>query len=149
MPVDLDDLGCETGRGLGPVPSVRPFVAYGRTKNMNAMFVYGLARRLEGTRITVNGVHPGIVKGTGLSRGSRGALKAFGSLMAMNPLMPGPDVGADSPVWLARAPEVDGVTGRFFFERTQVETAPHTRDVARCDRLWDESARLVGLSPAL
>jgi NAD(P)-dependent dehydrogenase (short-subunit alcohol dehydrogenase family) len=72
VPVDLDDLGCATGRGLGRLPSVRPFAAYGRTKNMNAMLVYGLARRLERTRIMVNGVHPGIVKGTGLGRGSRG-----------------------------------------------------------------------------
>ncbi len=149
VPVDLDDLGCETGRGLGLLPSFRPFVAYGRTKNMNAMFVYGLARRLEGTRITVNGVHPGIIKGTGLGRGSRGVLKLFGSLLQLNPFMAGPDAGADTPVWLATSPEVDGVTGRFFVGRTQVLTAPHTTNIARCDRLWDDSARLVGLTPAL
>jgi len=63
--------------------------------------------------------------------------------------MPGADVGAATPVWLATSPEVDGVTGRFFVGRTQVPTAPHTTDVARCDRLWDDSARLVGLTPAL
>lgn len=148
-PVDLDDLGCETGRGLGKVASLRPFVAYGRTKNMNAMFVYALARRLEGRRITVNGVHPGIIKGTGLGRDSRGALKIFGSLLGLDPRLPGPEVGADTPAWLAASPEVDGVTGKFYVKREQVTTAPHTTDVARCDRLWDESARLVGLSPAL
>src|SRR5258705_514142 len=85
-------------------------LAYGRTKNMNAMFVYGLARRLDGTRITVNGVHPGIIKGTGLGRGSRGALRLLGP--AMSPFQPGPDTGADTPVWLATSPEVDGITGR-------------------------------------
>jgi NAD(P)-dependent dehydrogenase (short-subunit alcohol dehydrogenase family) len=149
VPVDLDDLACETGRGLGPVPSLRPFVAYGRTKNMNAMFVYGLARRLAGTSITVNGAHPGIIKGTGLGRGSRGALKIFGSVLQLNPSMPGPDVGADTPAWLATSSDLEGITGQFFFQRKQVSTAPHTTDVMRCDRLWDESARLVGLGSEL
>jgi NAD(P)-dependent dehydrogenase (short-subunit alcohol dehydrogenase family) len=148
VPVDLDDLECRSGRGLGPVPSFRPFAAYGRTKNMNAMFVYGLARRLQGTKITVNGAHPGIIKGTGLGRDSRGALKVFGSVLQWNPFLPGPDAGADTPVWLATSPEVEGVTGRFFVGRKEVRTAPHTTDVARCDRLWDESARLVGLGSA-
>jgi NAD(P)-dependent dehydrogenase (short-subunit alcohol dehydrogenase family) len=147
VPVDLDDLGCASGRGLGPLPSLRPFTCYGRTKNMNAMFVYGLARRLEGTRITVNGAHPGIIKGTGLGRGSRGALRLLGA--ALSPFQPGPDTGADTPVWLATSPEVDGITGRFFVRRTQAATAPHTTDPTRCDRLWEESARLVGLSPTM
>jgi NAD(P)-dependent dehydrogenase (short-subunit alcohol dehydrogenase family) len=144
VPVDLDDLGFETGRGLGPLPSFRPFAAYGRTKNMNAMFVYGLARRLAGTRITVNGVHPGIIKGTGLGRHIRGTLRILDR--ASQPFLAGPDAGADTPAWLATAPEVEGITGRFFVQRKQVTTAPHTTDVARCDRLWDETARLAPLA---
>ena len=56
----------------------------------------------------------------------------------------GPDAGADTPVWLATSPEVDTITGQFFVKRKAVATAPHTTDPARCDRLWDESARLVG-----
>jgi NAD(P)-dependent dehydrogenase (short-subunit alcohol dehydrogenase family) len=149
-PVDLDDLGFQAGRGLGPLPSFRPFVAYARTKNMNAMFVYALARRLEGTNITVNGAHPGIIQRTGLGQGTaRGALRIFSAVLALSPSRPGPDTGADTPVWLATAPEVDGISGRFFVDRRQVATAPHTTDLARCDRLWDESARLVGLASAL
>jgi NAD(P)-dependent dehydrogenase (short-subunit alcohol dehydrogenase family) len=146
-PVDLDDLGFETGRGLGPLPSFRPFAAYGQTKNMNAMFVYGLARRLAGTRITVNGVHPGIIKGTGLGRHSRGTLRVLDR--ALRPFLAGPAAGADTPTWLATAPEAEGITGRFFVRRKQVTTAPHTTDIARCDRLWDETARLAGLTTAL
>ncbi|MEU5879082.1 SDR family NAD(P)-dependent oxidoreductase [Spirillospora sp. NPDC047279] len=144
VPVDVDDLG--SVRGLGPVPSVRPFVLYGRTKNMNAMFVYALARRLDGSA-TVNGAHPGIIKGTGLGRETRGALKAFKILLEAGPRLKGPDAGADTPAWLAASDEVEGVTGRFFVGRTQVDTAPHTTDAARCDRLWEESARLAGLAP--
>ncbi|MEU6714022.1 SDR family NAD(P)-dependent oxidoreductase [Nonomuraea sp. NPDC046802] len=147
VPVDLADLNCRTGRGLGPLPSFRPFTAYARTKNMNTMFVYALARRLGSTRITVNGAHPGIIKGTGLGRDNRGALRLFGA--ALNQVTPGPDTGADTPVWLATSPEVGDVTGRFFVRRKQVPTAPHTTDIDRCDQLWTESARLVGLPPEL
>ncbi|MBO2449633.1 SDR family NAD(P)-dependent oxidoreductase [Actinomadura barringtoniae] len=142
VPVDLDDL---TGRDESWGPDFVPFHLYGRTKNMNAMFVYALARRLSGTRITVNGAHPGIIKGTGLGRNSRGELKAFGERFQRDPAIPGPDTGADTPVWLATASEVEGVTGRFYVERQAVPTAPHTTDETRCDLLWDESAKLVGL----
>ena len=144
-PVDVADLASE--RGLGWPPSMRPFVAYARTKNMNAMFVHALARRLSGTRITVNGVHPGIIRGTGLGRDARGALKLFGA--ALGPFSPGPDAGADTPAWLATSTETEGVSGRFYVRRTAVATAPHTTDAARCDLLWDESARLSGMPSAL
>jgi NAD(P)-dependent dehydrogenase (short-subunit alcohol dehydrogenase family) len=141
VPVDVDDLASE--RGLGWPPSFRPFVAYGRTKNMNAMFVYALARRLAHTNITVNGAHPGIIRDTGLGRDSHGMLRLFAA--ALGPFSPGPERGADTPAWLATAPEVEGVSGRFYVRRTAVPTAGHTTDPARCDALWDESARLTGL----
>ena len=147
-PVDLDDLECRRGRGLGPLPSLRPFVAYGRTKNMNTMFVRAFARRLAGTSITVNGAHPGVVKGTGLGAGTaRGALRLLRLTAQLNPWLGGPDDGADTPAWLATSPDVAGVTGEFFVRRRAVETPSHTTDVARCDRLWHESARLVDVEP--
>lgn len=147
VPVDLDDLQCRDARTLGPLASFRPFAAYGRTKNMNAMFGYALARRLAGTGITVNGGHPGIVMQTGLGRHARGAFGAFTTLL--NPFVPGVDYGADNPCWLATASEVEGVSGRYYVRRKEVTTAPHTTDVARQDRLWDSSAALAGLPVAL
>ncbi len=163
-PVDLDDLLFSDPERLGEPVELRPFFAYGQTKNMNAMFVFELARRLAGTSVTVNGVHPGIISGTGLSRElpGLGALvrEAFrsGSLAPPGPQpgrrtplgwtepddRPAADVGADTPAWLATAQEVEGVSGRFFVDRAAVETAPHTTDVQRCERLWNHSARLVG-----
>jgi NAD(P)-dependent dehydrogenase (short-subunit alcohol dehydrogenase family) len=162
--VDLDDLTFTHPERLGEPAELRPFLAYGRTKAMNAMFVFEFARRLAGTSITVNCVHPGIIAGTGLgdevpgidalvrqasrdgvlrprpqSRG-RGVSQVSGSEDT-----PGPDVGADTPAWLATAPEVEAVTGRFFVDREPVETAPHITDLARCERLWAESAWLTGL----
>ncbi|THV40869.1 SDR family NAD(P)-dependent oxidoreductase [Glycomyces buryatensis] len=145
VPIDVDDLERNTSRGLGAVRSFQPFTAYARTKNMNAMFVYALASRLRGTAITVNGAHPGIIRGTRLGlKHNRGLLRAFGAISQLLFSPGGPEAGADTPTWLATAPELDGVTGQFFVKRKAVATAPHTTDPARCDRLWDESARLVG-----
>jgi NAD(P)-dependent dehydrogenase (short-subunit alcohol dehydrogenase family) len=164
-PVDLDDLTFADPGRLGEPAELRPFFAYGRTKNMNAMFVFALARRLAGTGITVNGAHPGIIAGTGLSREVPGLAElvrqAFrsGNLPPLGPQpggraapgsldpadLPGSDVGADTPAWLATSPDVEGVTGRFFVDRAPVETAPHTTDAERCERLWNDSARLAGL----
>jgi NAD(P)-dependent dehydrogenase (short-subunit alcohol dehydrogenase family) len=164
-PVDLDDLTFAHPERLGEPAELRPFFAYGRTKTMNAMFVFELARRQAGTAITVNCVHPGIIPGTGLSSEVPGLDELVrqasqdGILPSPGPQprgagaprftgsgdLPGPDVGADTPAWLATAPEVEGVTGQFFLDREPVETAPHTTDPARCERLWEASARLTGL----
>lgn len=164
-PVDLDDLTFAHPERLGEPAELRPFFAYGRTKTMNSMIVFELARRLAGTAITVNCVHPGIIGGTGLGREVPGLDAAIaqavrdGVLPQSGPQAgghgappvtgsedpPGPDVGADTPAWLATAAEVEGVTGRFFVDREQVETAPHTTDPERCERLWIASARLAGL----
>ena len=164
-PVDLDDLTFAHPERLGEPAELRPFFAYGRTKSMNAMFVYALARRLAGTEVTINACHPGIIGGTGLSREvpGLGALvrQAFrsGRLPPPGPQPgghgparfaatgdgPGPDVGADTPAWLATSADVEGVTGTFFVDRTPVDTAPHTTDIERCERLWNGSAHLVGL----
>jgi NAD(P)-dependent dehydrogenase (short-subunit alcohol dehydrogenase family) len=166
-PVDLNDLCFAHPERLGEPVELRPFFAYGETKNMNAMFGFQLARRLAGTAITVNGVHPGIISGTGLSSElpGLGALvrEAFRSRALPQPGPqpgrraalswtdpddpPAPEVGADTPAWLATSADIEGVTGRFFVDRTEVQTAPHTTDPERCQRLWNESARLVGLEP--
>ena len=145
-PVDLDDLGFAHPERLGEPVELRPFRAYGRTKNMNAMFVLALARRLAGTGITVNGAHPGIIRGTGLGSEVPGLGALVAETYGLDPSeLPGPDVGADTPAWLSTSPDVEGVSGRFFVDRRAVETASHTTDVDRCDRLWSESARLVDL----
>jgi NAD(P)-dependent dehydrogenase (short-subunit alcohol dehydrogenase family) len=67
-PVDLDDLMFADPERLGEPDGLRPFFAYGRTKSMNAMFVYALARRLGDSGVTINACHPGIIGGTDLSR---------------------------------------------------------------------------------
>lgn len=147
LPVQLDNLTLATGNSIGWLPSFRPFLLYGRTKNMNAMFGYSLARRLADTSITVNGVHPGIIKDTGLGSDARGALRLFAAALSKRQSTPGPEVGADSPGWLATSPDVAEITGKFFYRRQQAPTATHTTDADRCDELWSRSAELVGIMP--
>ena len=150
-PVDLDDLMFADPERLGEPDGLRPFFAYGRTKSMNAMFVYALACRLGDSGVTINACHPGIIGGTGLSREvpRLGALvrEAFrsGKLPPPGPQPgghgsarfagsgdgPGPDVRAGTPTWLATSADMEGVTGCFFVDRAPVETAPHTTDTER------------------
>ncbi|WP_431728312.1 SDR family NAD(P)-dependent oxidoreductase [Verrucosispora sp. TAA-831] len=146
-PVDLDDLHAQNARALGRFSSFRPFAAYARTKNMNTMFVYSLARRMADSGITVNGAHPGIIAQTGLSRDARGLGKMLDTMVNLNPLRKTPDQGADNPVWVATDPSLDGVNGRFFVDRKQVTTPDHTLSVERCEALWERSAELVGMEP--
>lgn len=140
-PVDLDDLEARDERALGPLPSLRPFVAYGRTKNMNVMTAYALAGRLAGSGVTVNAAHPGVIRDTGLGRHATGATRALAAVL--DPFVPGPAAGADTPAWLVISPDVAGVTGRCWVRRRPAATAEHTTDPDRCERPWAESERLV------
>ncbi|WP_324192687.1 SDR family NAD(P)-dependent oxidoreductase [Nocardia transvalensis] len=167
-PVDLDDITNSDPKRLGEHTGLWPYYGYARSKNMNTMFAYALARRLAGTDVTVNVCHPGTIAGTGLGGEAPGLGPVIvqahrdGILPQPGPQpgvgqwehgrsdptqLPGPDVGALTPVWLATAPDVAGVSGRFFVGRAPVETAPHTTDPERCERLWHQTAALVGLAP--
>jgi NAD(P)-dependent dehydrogenase (short-subunit alcohol dehydrogenase family) len=133
----LDDLQSE--RGYGPMG----FGAYGRSKLMNVLFTYELARRLEGTGVTANAMHPGFVaSGFGLNnRGLVAALIRLTQLFARTP-----EQGADTAVYLASSPDVEGMTGQYFADRKAVASSAVSYDVAAQQRLWEISARLVGLS---
>ncbi len=146
VPVDVDDLRFEQPERLGPDPELRPFALYAHTKNMDAMLMYALARRLRDTAITVTGAHPGVIGQTGLTDETPGlAEKLHASYGIDTATMPSPDVGADTPAWLATSSEVEGVTETFFVDRHPVPTADHVSDEARCNRLWKRTAQVVGL----
>lgn len=132
-PVDLDDLQSERRFSSS--------VSYMRSKNMNIMFAYALARRLADRRISVNAAHPGIIR-TGLADNTTGLLRLMTRLAS--PLVPPAEVGADTPVWLATSAEVQG-SGGFYKKRKQVNTAGHTTDQARQDTLWHKTALLAGM----
>ena len=133
-PVDLDDLGFERRfNGLA---------AYGRSKFANILFATECARRLAGTGVTANALHPGLVA---TNMGASMPLPQRIALALLRPFMVSPERGAETPLYLATSPEVEGVTGRYFDRRG--ERAPDARatDPALALALWQRSAEMTGL----
>ena len=120
-----------------------PFDVYSQSKLANVYFTYELARRLEGTGVTANCLHPGVVS-TALFR----HLPPFLGLAVKlaRPLLLTPAQGADTVIYLAAAPEVAGVNGRFFERREAVESSPVSYDGEAARRLWEESEALTAES---
>jgi NAD(P)-dependent dehydrogenase (short-subunit alcohol dehydrogenase family) len=116
--------------------------AYGQAKLAVVLFSYELARRLAGTGITVNALHPGFVA-TNLFRNSGGVVKWLAPLLKL--VAVSPEEGAQTNIYLASAPEVEGVTGRYFAGNKPVRSSDASYDEAVADRLWKISAELTGL----
>jgi retinol dehydrogenase 12 len=115
--------------------------AYAQSKLANVLFTYELARRLAGTGVTANAVHPGFVA-TNFGRQSRGLtaplFRALQGVVAMSP-----EQGAETIIYLATSPEVEGVTGQYFVKRRAVRSSDVSYDVQAAQRLWEVSAELV------
>ena len=114
--------------------------AYPLSKLLNILFTVELARRLAGTGVTANCLHPGFVR-TALGRDVTGALGAMLRLVLR--LRPGPATGAETSVFLASSSEVAGVTGGYFVKGKRVEPSALARDPAAAARLWTLSEELV------
>lgn len=133
---DFDDLALES--------DYRPFAAYGRSKLANLWFTYELARRLEGSGVTVNAVHPGLVR-TALGDHS-GLLRRTGWRLlhlAYHRVSLSPEQGAAAITRLATAPELEDVTGRYFVGLRPAESSPDSRDAVAAARLWALSEELT------
>jgi retinol dehydrogenase 14 len=115
--------------------------AYAQSKLANVLFTYELARRLDGTGVTANCLHPGLVGTAFASRGP--SLIRILSRLA-RPLLRSPASGAATSVYLASAPEVATVTGRYFAGRRARRSSRASYDRALAARLWGVSERLVG-----
>lgn len=119
----------------------RPHLAYGRSKLMNILFTRELARRLEGSGVTVNAMHPGFVR-SGFGRNNPGLARAVMSFVQL--FARTPERGARTLAWLASAPEVAGVSGKYFVDEHEKQPSPAARDDATALRLWEVSEQLVG-----
>jgi len=115
---------------------------YPLSKLLNVLFTAELARRLAGTGVTANCLHPGFVR-TDLGRDVTGALGAAVRLVAR--LQPGPAKGAETSVYLASSPDVAGVTGGYFVRCRRAEPSRLARDPGAAARLWTLSEELAGL----
>jgi NAD(P)-dependent dehydrogenase (short-subunit alcohol dehydrogenase family) len=120
----------------------RGWRAYSQSKLANLLFTYELARRLAGTGITTNAVHPGFVA-TGLGHNNRGLYALCIRIAQCTALSPAQ--GAETLIYLATSPEVEGITGTYFVKKRSVESAMASYDQAAAQRLWQLSAELTGL----
>jgi retinol dehydrogenase 14 len=112
--------------------------AYGQSKLANILFTYELARRLEGSGVTVNCLHPGVI-GTNIFRSVLG-LGAMAKLFLKSPKK-----GAETSIYLATSPEVAQVTGKYFDDKKVVSSSPESYDKAIAQRLWQVSEQLTKL----
>ena len=137
--LDLDDLQYQKRRYL-------PLLVYGQSKLANIMFTYELARRIEGSGVTANAMHPGVVRTNfGYRKGSaiwRAMLRLAG------PLMLSPEKGADTGIYLATSADVAQVSGGYFSKRRPIRSSAISYHLDSCRRLWEISLQLSGLSSA-
>jgi NAD(P)-dependent dehydrogenase (short-subunit alcohol dehydrogenase family) len=137
--LDFADL---TGRN-----GARGWQAYRRSKLANILFTMELARRLAGTSVTANCLHPGFVASRFGDAGNGLAMRFFIGL-GKRLIAVTPKEGAKTIVFLAASPEVATVSGRYYAKRRAVEPSAAARDGAAARRLWDESAGIAGIANA-
>jgi NAD(P)-dependent dehydrogenase (short-subunit alcohol dehydrogenase family) len=134
--LDFDDL--QTRRGY------EGWLAYRRSKLCNILFTRELARRLQGSGVTANCLHPGFVASRfgDNNRGFLGMSLAFGKrLLAISV-----EKGAETPFYCASAPELANSSGLYFDKCLAVAPSRAAQDDRAAGRLWDESARLAGMA---
>jgi NAD(P)-dependent dehydrogenase (short-subunit alcohol dehydrogenase family) len=137
--VDLDDLQCAR--------SYHGWKAYRRSKLANILFTRELARRLQGTGVTANCLHPGFVA-TGFGDNNRGIWWlgiAIGKIVAAIPV----ERGAETPVYLAASADAEGVSGAYFDKCRERAPDAAARDDVMAAQLWEESERLAALDVIL
>ena len=133
--IDFEDL--QEVKGFGAMRS------YSQSKLAQVLFTHELAKRLAGTGVTVNSLHPGVVA-TNWGHHSVGAM-SLGIRLA-SPFMTSPKKGAETSIYLASSPDVSGVTGKYFSKRREEKSSDESFDEAVAQKLWDVSLGLTGLS---
>jgi NAD(P)-dependent dehydrogenase (short-subunit alcohol dehydrogenase family) len=130
--LDFDDLQSENKK-------LRLMKLYGISKLAVTLFSYELSRKLEGTNVTVNVLHPGVVA-TNLGRDMAKFSQKFGKLFFKSP-----KEGAETSIYLASSPEVEGITGKYFIKKQQQKSSKESYNEEDAKRLWEISAKMVNL----
>jgi retinol dehydrogenase-14 len=121
----------------------QPRAVYSRSKLANVLFTYELARRLKGTGVTANCLSPGVVA-TGMLADYMGVPRTGGA--SASSFGASPEQGAETSIYLAASPDVEGVTGKYFEKSRAIRSSQESYDEAAARRLWEVSERLTGLS---
>jgi retinol dehydrogenase 14 len=136
--IDFDDL-----QGERSYSGAR---AYNQSKLANVLFTYELARRLEGMSVTANALHPGVVRTSFGAEDPAGVQRMLVPLI--RPLMKSPARGAATSIYMASAPQLGQVTGRYFANRAPKRSSARSYDQAVAARLWQVTADTAGLTVA-
>jgi NAD(P)-dependent dehydrogenase (short-subunit alcohol dehydrogenase family) len=128
--IPFDDLAA------GELSKGKAFGRYGETKLANILFTAELARRLEGSGVTANCYHPGLVA-TGFGRNNGRLINL--AMSAIKPFARTPEKGAETLVWLADSPDVSGENGGYFVDKRRTLPSAEAQDMEVARRLWDLS----------
>jgi retinol dehydrogenase-14 len=110
----------------------------------NVLFTYELARKLQGTSVTANALHPGVTSTSFGAEDPNGLQRRLAPLM--RPFMKTPARGAATSVYVASSPDLEQVSGRYFAKCRPKRSSKRSYDEATAARLWQVSAELVGLA---
>jgi retinol dehydrogenase 12 len=132
--IRFDDLAWSSGYGT--------FRTYGHSKLANILFTRELSKRLHGTRVTANALHPGGVRS---QLGAQTTWYAGYLLILVKPFLRSPERGASTSLYLATSAEVAHTSGEYFVNCKLKKTKPWACDAEQARRLWEVSAELVGL----
>ncbi len=116
--------------------------AYSQSKLANIMFTYYLANKMEGTNVTVNCLHPGVVASGFGNYGSTG-MRFF--IKLLRPFLISPEDGAATSIFLALSDEVAGVSGKYFKKKKAIISAPKSYDETAQKQLWELTEKLTGV----
>jgi NAD(P)-dependent dehydrogenase (short-subunit alcohol dehydrogenase family) len=130
----FDDLQQTQGRYSG-------LRAYGQSKLANIMFTYALARRLTGSNVTANTLHPGFVA-SGFARNNGVGMNL--AMTIVRPFAISPEQGAQTTLYLASSPQAETVSGQYFVKCQRARSSPESYDKAGQERLWEVSEQLTG-----
>jgi NAD(P)-dependent dehydrogenase (short-subunit alcohol dehydrogenase family) len=118
------------------------FAAYGQSKLANILFTRELARRLQGTNVTANCLHPGVVA-TGFGSTDGGVMSVV--MKVAHPFLITPEKGARTSIFLASSPEVEGITGKYFDKCKERQPSPEALVEGAPERLWAISEEKTGI----
>jgi NAD(P)-dependent dehydrogenase (short-subunit alcohol dehydrogenase family) len=136
---DPDDLGWKRRRYSG-------LRGYGASKTAQLLTVWEFSDRLAGTGVTINAMHPGDVR-TAIGSNNGPLYRAFKRVF-ISPMLRSPEISGEALYWLSAAPEMAGVSGKFFHLTIEEKPAAHALDRALGRRAWDLSLALTGLPPS-
>jgi len=139
-----EDMNCENVWNGSKASNRGAAIAYQRSKLAMVLYTYELAKRLKGTNVTVNAVSPGYFVKTNVYRHMRGLFKI--GVWLVRPFLADPERSAQTYVYLANSPEVDGVSGKYWEYCKLKDSSAHSHDEAEMKRLWKWSEQATGLA---